>query len=61
MNNLFDRYLNDIENNNRDSIIFKIFLDYQVDEYLNGTNNKRLVIDFIAGMTDELFIKEISS
>ena len=61
MNKLFDRYLNDIENNNRDSIIFKIFLDYQVDEYLNGTNNKRLVIDFIAGMTDELFIKEISS
>ena len=59
MNKLFDRYLNDIENNNRDSIIFKIFLDYQVDEYLNGTNNKRLVIDFIAGMTDDLFVKEI--
>ena len=28
-------------------------------EYLNNTTDKRMVIDFIAGMTDDLFIKEI--
>ena len=60
MNKIFDRYLNDIKNNNHDSIIFKIFLDDQSDSYLDNTSDKRKVIDFIAGMTDELFLKEIS-
>lgn len=59
MNKIFDRYLIDIETNNTDSIIYKIFLDNQNEEYLNNTNNKRKVIDFIAGMTDDFFIKEI--
>ena len=60
MNKIFDRYLNDIKNNNHDSIIYKIFLDSQSNMYLSNTNDKRKVIDFIAGMTDELFFKEIS-
>ena len=59
MNRIFDKYLKDIEENNHDSIIFKIFIDTQSDKYLKNTNNKRKVIDFIAGMTDELFLKEI--
>lgn len=59
MNKIFDRYLNDIMNNNHDSIIFKIFLDTQSKNYLNNTSDKRKVIDFIAGMTDDLFINEI--
>lgn len=59
MNKIFDRYLNDIQNENRDSIIFKIFLNSQSDNYNNSTSAKRKVIDFIAGMTDELFLKEI--
>lgn len=59
MNKIFDRYLNDIINNNYDSIIYKIFLNTQSKEYLLNTIDKRKVIDFIAGMTDELFIKEI--
>lgn len=59
MNRIFDRYLNDIRSNNTDSIIFKIFLDMQCEEYLRDTNDVRKVIDFIAGMTDDLFMKEI--
>ena len=59
MNKLFDRYINDIKNNNKDSIIYTLFLNNQIDEYLSNTSDKRKVIDFIAGMTDELFIKEI--
>ena len=60
MNRIFKRYLNDLENHNTDSIIYKIFLNEQCKEYVNNTSNKRIVIDFIAGMTDELFIKEIN-
>ena len=59
MNHIYQRYLDDLEHNNRDSIIYSIFLNEQCDEYLNNTSDKRKVIDFIAGMTDELFIKEI--
>lgn len=59
MNRIFSRYLSDIENNNTDSIIYK-FLNDKCDHYLNNTDNKRKVIDFIAGMTDDLFLKEIA-
>ena len=59
MNKIFNRYLNDIENNNIDSIIFRFLCDKSSD-YITGTNNKRKVIDFIAGMTDDLFLKEIA-
>jgi len=60
MNKLFDRYLNDILSKNMESIIYKIFLSSQSNSYLKSTNDKRKVIDFIAGMTDELFLKEIN-
>ncbi len=59
MNKIFDRYLDDIKNHRKDSIIYRIFLDQQSDDYLKHTGDKRKVIDFIAGMTDELFYKEI--
>lgn len=61
MNKIFDRYLNDILNNNTDSIIFKLFLNNQSDKYLKSTCDKRKVIDFIAGMTDEMFIREVKN
>ena len=59
MNRIYYQYLKDLEDNNKDSVIYKIFLDDQCEEYMNNTSNKRKVIDFIAGMTDELFMKEI--
>lgn len=59
MNKIYNRYLNDIRNNNTKSIIYNIFLNDQNKYYLENTSDKRKVIDFIAGMTDDLFIKEI--
>ncbi len=61
MNLLYKEYLKDILTNNRNSLIFQIFLNSQCEKYLNETNDKRKVIDFIAGMTDELFIREIQN
>ena len=59
MNKLFSLYLNDIENKNTDSLIYKIFLNTQSKEYLDNTPIKRQVIDFISGMTDEFFLSQI--
>ena len=59
MNQLYKKYLNDISASNKESIIFKIFLDNQSDKYLKNTSDKRKVIDFIAGMTDDLFIAQL--
>ena len=60
MNKIFKRYLDDVLNNNHNSVIFKMFLDSQCDDYNKNTDPKRKVIDFIAGMTDEMFMREIS-
>ena len=59
MRRIYDIYLEDIESDNKNSLIYKIFLSKQNDRYINNTNNKRKVIDFIAGMTDDLFLHEI--
>lgn len=59
MNLIYQKYLKDIKNENKESIIYQIFLNNQVDEYLKNTSDKRMVIDFIAGMTDDLFLQEI--
>lgn len=58
MNLLFDKYLNDIMTNNTDSEIYTTYLNYSNSEYLKE-NPKRIVIDFIAGMTDAFFINLI--
>ena len=59
MNILFKDYLDAIKDNNTDNIIFKLFLNNQSNKYLNDTNSKRKVIDFIAGMTDDMFMSEL--
>lgn len=59
MNKIYNRYLKDIEKENKNSIIYTFFLNYQNIHYLNNTPSKRKVIDFIAGMTDDLFKIEI--
>ena len=59
MNILFKDYLDAIKDNNKNNIIFKLFLNNQSNKYLNDTNDKRKVIDFIAGMTDDMFMSEL--
>ena len=59
MNIVYKKYLEDLEHNNKDSLIYQIFLNKQVEEYIKNTSNKRKVIDFIAGMTDEMLKENI--
>lgn len=55
MNSIYTRYLNDIKNNNTDSEIFTIYINNMDESYLKNTSPERIVIDYIAGMTDEFF------
>ena len=50
---VFDCCKKDIENNNKDSLIYQLFLEDKCSDYLNNTTSTRKVIDFIAGMTDD--------
>ena len=59
INKLYHIYLEDIKSNNKESIIYKIFLNHQDKSYIESTNIKRQVIDFIAGMTDDFLVREI--
>lgn len=61
MNILFNDYLTAIEKNDKNSVIYEMFLNSQSDNYLTSTNPKRMVIDFLAGMTDDLFIAELTN
>lgn len=56
---IYDYYLEAIKKEDKNSIIYQIFLAYQSKEYLENTSKERMVIDFISGMTDELFLHEI--
>ena len=59
MNKIYDNYLTAIKNGDKNNIIFKIFLNRQDSKYLENTKMERQVIDFIAGMTDDLFLSEV--
>lgn len=60
-NKLFSKYLGDLEYNKKDSKIYTVFLDNMSNDYLNNTSSKRIVIDFISGMTDDYFKEEIEN
>ncbi len=59
MKKIYNIYLEAIKKNDQENIIYKIFLNSQSTEYLKNTNDKRKVIDFISGMTDEMFLHQI--
>ena len=59
MEKIYKVYLEAIENKNYNNIIYKVFLNNQNDTYNKNTSNKRKVIDFISGMTDEMFLHQI--
>ncbi|MFC1557130.1 deoxyguanosinetriphosphate triphosphohydrolase family protein [candidate division KSB1 bacterium] len=58
---LYKCYYKDINNNNKESSITKHFLKGMNQDYCTKTNKKRIVIDYIAGMTDDFFINEFKS
>ncbi len=55
---LFEKYLEDLEKKNRKSVIFTHFLSDMADSYKNSHNNARIVRDFMAGMTDNYFLRQ---
>ena len=54
---LFEFYLNSL-NNNVTTDIQALFLNNMSDEYKNNNTNERIVIDYIAGMTDNYFMRK---
>jgi dGTPase len=56
---MFEQYLEDLKNNQRNSKIFTQFLDYKNSDYLTKHNHAEKVRDFIATMTDRYFNEEV--
>lgn len=54
---MFDYYLDQLENNDN-SYIAKWAKNKVGKDYLGKTNTKRIVVDYIAGMTDDFLMKE---
>ena len=61
-NKLFEVYLRYLEEENDDSNLskknIKEFVEQRSKEYLETTNKKRIVIDYLAGQTDHYFLRE---
>ena len=55
---LFELYLEDLSKENRESDIFKGFLDGMSLEYIDSHLPAEVVRDFIAGMTDDFFMRQ---
>ncbi|UCG81846.1 MAG: HD domain-containing protein [Desulfobacterales bacterium] len=55
---LFERYIRDLDKGNEDSIIFKEYLHDMSDTYRLNSKPAEIVRDFIAGMTDQYFLKQ---
>ena len=57
-NNLFNVYLNQLNNNDISQDIYTVFLNDMSSNYITSNSNKRIVIDYIAGMTDDFFLRQ---
>ncbi len=56
---LFARYMEDIKTENRDSVIFTGFLADMSASYTETHSDAEIVRDFMAGMTDSYFLRQI--
>jgi dGTPase len=55
---LFAKYLTDIDQTNRTSPVYTDFLDDKLPAYTDAHSPEELVRDFIAGMTDNYFLRQ---
>ena len=55
---VFETNLQYLKENKEETNIYKIYLNDMTEEYKNKTTKERIVIDYIAGMTDDYFTKE---
>ena len=61
INKLYYSLLNDLDSNNKKSNIYKDFISHMSREYLDNTGNKQIVLDYIAGMTDDYFMTQLNA
>jgi len=52
---LFNKYYEDLKRENTSSDLFRYFLNDMNDDYRKHTNKARIIVDFMAGMTDDFF------
>ena len=57
-NNLYEKLLDILNKEDKTQNIYKNYLNNMSEKYLNNTTKERMVIDYIAGMTDDYFIRE---
>ncbi len=55
---IFETYLNDLETDNRKSVIFTQFLRKMSASYIQKHRKPEIVRDFISGMTDRYFLRQ---
>lgn len=55
---VFEKNLEFLKKEEKDKDIYIIYLNNMTEEYKNNTTKERIVIDYIAGMTDDYFTKE---
>lgn len=55
---VFENNLEYLKKENKETNIYKVYLNNMTKEYINNTSPARIVIDYIAGMTDDYFTKE---
>ncbi|MBE6138363.1 MAG: HD domain-containing protein [Firmicutes bacterium] len=55
---LFEKNLEYLNNNDTSKDIFTIYLNDMDPNYIEENTNERIVIDYIAGMTDEFFVSQ---
>jgi len=55
---LFKKYYQDLKEDNDNSVVFKEFLDGMSSQYRDTTPLAMIVRDFIAGMTDDYFLRQ---
>lgn len=58
LNTLFTSYMHDLKTNNKESNIIKSYLKNMDSSYKENNTYARIVIDYIAGMTDDYCMKE---
>jgi dGTPase len=55
---LFEKYYQDLQSGQDNSVIFREFLDGMSPEYRDNTPPTMIARDFIAGMTDDYFLRQ---
>ena len=60
-NTVFNKCIYILDNKLTNYNIYINFLNNMDNNYLNNNSNNRIVIDYIAGMTDDYFIKEYNT